>query len=340
MAVALVACSSPKPMTAVTGTFAPGAQNTSAQIIVGEYLDTTIVAEDGQFFLEIPTDVTTVAYAVGDGRQIVFVADGTDITLDFDEGVATSSSKNGVHSRLQDFYTWSEDFIEKYQDEVLAEGLSDEEKAAITQKAEDGFNEHLISVLGKNRDNVLGLMCATSIDLEDDARMLELLNSLSPEIKENPEVQRRINAILTGVGEGDMFLDFEVLQNPEDPSSVARLSDYVGNGKYVLVDFWASWCGPCRREIPNIKAVYDEFHGADFDVLSVAVWDKPEDTMKALKEEDLPWSQIINAQRIPTDIYQIEGIPHIILFAPDGTIVKRNLRGSAIRAAVADALGK
>ncbi|MGN0188447.1 MAG: TlpA family protein disulfide reductase, partial [Candidatus Cryptobacteroides sp.] len=76
------------------------------------------------------------------------------------------------------------------------------------------------------------------------------------------------------------------------------------------------------------------------DVLSVAVWDKPEDTKKAAAEHGVIWSQIINAQTIPTDIYGIQGIPQIMLFGPDGTILKRNLRGEGIEQAVKEALGK
>ena len=86
--------------------------------------------------------------------------------------------------------------------------------------------------------------------------------------------------------------------------------------------------------------MYNEFKGPQFDMLSVAVWDDMKDTMKAAEEENITWNQIMDAKDIPTDLYGISGIPHIILFGPDGTIVKRNLRGSGIRAAVAEALGK
>ena len=127
--------------------------------------------------------------------------------------------------------------------------------------------------------------------------------------------------------EGQKFTDFKI----KDQS----LSDYVGKGKYILVDFWASWCGPCKAELPNIKNVYQKFAGPEFDILSVAVWDKKEDTIQSAKEQGIVWNQIIDAQRIPTNIYGIDGIPHIILFGPDGTIVKRDLRGDDIEAEVA-----
>lgn len=134
--------------------------------------------------------------------------------------------------------------------------------------------------------------------------------------------------------EGKKFKDFEA----EYEGKVTKLSDYVGKGKYVLVDFWASWCGPCRAEIPNLIKVYNKYKGDKFEVLGVATWDKPEDTKKAIEQMGIPYPQMLNAQKAGSDAYGISGIPQIILFGPDGKIVKRDLRGEAVEKAVAEVL--
>lgn len=126
--------------------------------------------------------------------------------------------------------------------------------------------------------------------------------------------------------EGKMFRDFSA----EYEGKTSKLSDYVGKGKYVLVDFWASWCGPCKKEIPNLIKVYNTYKGEKFEVLGVATWDKPEDTKKSIETLGIPYPQMLNAQYAGSDAYGITGIPQIILFGPDGTILKRNLRGEAI----------
>ena len=330
--IAAVSCGTSE-ITKVSGSLPAGSPETQVQIVAGE-LDQTIDLVDGKFSIDIPTDVTAVAHAVADGRQVQFVADGSKIDINFEDGTAVSSSKKGVHSRLVAYQEWNDKFMTDFRAKMAAEGLSDEEKEDIYDKAEEEYNNYLIKTIKANPDNILGLMSIVNIDLEDDEKMLELIDGLADNIRENPRVVTLRNALdaSSKTAEGMMFTDFEV--------DGVKFSDFIGKGKYVLVDFWASWCGPCRREMPNLRAVYEKYHGDKFDMLSVAVWDKLEDTIKAAQEENIVWNQIMNAQRIPTELYGITGIPHIILFGPDGTILKRNLRGDAIGEAIAEALAE
>ena len=329
VAMALVAACGTKATTQVSGSVPEGEE--TVQIVTAD-IDTTLTVADGKFCIEVPTKVTAISYAVAAGRQVSFIADGSKITVDFEDGEAQSSSKNGVQARFADYQNWNDDFMAEYRESVSKEELSDDEREEITENAVEKYNEHLLQVIKANKDNVLGLIGISNIELDDDAEMLALINGLSDELLAEPRVQAMKKSLdaSSKTAEGQMFTDFEV--------DGVKFSDFIGKGKYMLVDFWASWCGPCRGEMPNLRSVYEKYHGDKFDMLSVAVWDKPEDTVEAAKEENIVWNQIINPQRIPTDIYGIQGIPHIILFGPDGTILKRNLRGEAIGKAVAEAL--
>ncbi|MCQ2975267.1 MAG: AhpC/TSA family protein [Bacteroidales bacterium] len=150
------------------------------------------------------------------------------------------------------------------------------------------------------------------------------------------EMERLAKQAQAETAEGMMFKDFEC----EYDGKIQKLSDYVGKGKYVLVDFWASWCGPCRQEVPNIIDVYNKYKGDNFEVIGVAVSDKPEDTQKAVEDLGIEYPQIFNSGDISRNVYGILGIPHIILFGPDGKIIKRDLRGSEIEKCVKTQLKK
>ena len=328
---ALVAACGTNSITKVSGAIPADSQETNVQIVAGQ-LDTTVALEDGKFCIEVPNDNLSIAYAIAAGRQVQFVADGSKINVKFEDGVAESSAKKGVHSRLTAFQDWNDKFMTDFRAKVSAEGLSDEEKEEIYEDAEEEYNNYLEKTIKANPDNIIGLIALSNIELEDDEEMLKLIDGMSEAIQNDPRIAAMRKALdaSSKTAEGMMFTDFEV--------DGVKFSDFIGKGKYVLVDFWASWCGPCRREMPNLRNVYEKYHGDKFDMLSVAVWDKLEDTIQAAKEENIVWNQIMNAQRVPTEIYGIQGIPHIILFGPDGTILKRNLRGDAIAEAVADAL--
>lgn len=218
------------------------------------------------------------------------------------------------------------------------------------QKAEAYYNEFLekyiefnLNAAKKNSDNDVALQVLMNTrGLLDDAQVEGIITKMSPEMLENEKVAALKTALdaRKATAEGKMFVDFTVntvightRSIPAQPIySEVKLSDYVGKGKYILLDFWSPWCGPCRREMPNIKAVYEQYKGEKFDVISIAVWERQpvEVTIETAEKLGMDWIQINNAQREPAALYGVESIPHIILFGPDGTILKRGFHGAEI----------
>ena len=253
--------------------------------------------------------------------------------------------------RLKAYEAAHEEMMQEYRQTM--DSLS-----ADRQKAEAFYNDFVeryikfnLDAAKKNPDNEVAIQVLMNLrGLIDDEQTSAIISKMSAEMLEREDVaalKKGLDARIA-TAEGKPFVDFTVNTvvgqtrsvPPQPKYAEVKLSDYVGKGKYILLDFWSPWCGPCRREMPNIKAVYDKYKGDKFDVVSIAVWERePVDvTIETAAKLGMDWNQINNGGREPAELYGVEGIPHLILFGPDGTILKRGFHGAEIEEVVSSYL--
>ncbi|TFF38487.1 TlpA disulfide reductase family protein [Mucilaginibacter psychrotolerans] len=171
---------------------------------------------------------------------------------------------------------------------------------------------------------------------EDVAKMYDLL---SPQIKSSSEGKRAADrlAILRRSAIGEKMMDFTEKDSKGNPVSFSAFK-----GKYVLVDFWASWCYPCREEIPNVIQAYNTFKDHNFTVVSISLDDDSKRWLNALSVHNMPWTQLSNLKGWDDELpvyYGIKGIPSTILVDPNGNIIAKDLRGITLNKKLKELFG-
>ena len=353
-AALLAACSGNKGYT-VTGTVEGAQDGDTIHLVMMDgrmpvSLATAIV-KGGAFSLKGTQDTAQVRYLTlhaPDHCALAadFFLENGDIKADLrEEGTAITGTPNNdayqaIRNQTNELNKQMADIYEAMADTALTDEqrqVKAEEMSAMQDKVVDVMKEGI----RKNIANAVGVHL-----LKQNYYYMDV-NELDPLMPQIPAQYAQDEAIvrikdnvekMKATAVGQKFTDFE-MQTPD--GKPVKLSDYAGQGKVVLVDFWASWCGPCRREMPNLVDLYAKYKNKGFEIVGVSLDRDAESWQKGIKDLGITWPQMSDLKYWNCEgakLYAVSSIPHTVLIGGDGTILARGLHGDELQEAVAGAL--
>ena len=318
--------------------------------ISSEVVDSAFVA-DGVFQMKgkAPKDAFLNLTADGSNWTFPLINDGESIEVDFAEHSVDGSDLN---EKIAECDAKTDAMMAEYN--AFVSGLMALPKEELEAKMPEyeawyeKLGKSFLGVVEENMDNLVPVPFIRNVrSLCGPEKFNELLESGAPFTKHPyvADIKRKIDESEARQKEaeekkqaiiGQKFLD---LEEPDVDGNMHKLSEYVGQGKWVLVDFWASWCGPCEAEMPNVVAAYKKYHDKGFDVVGLSFDREKEPWVEAIKDWDMPWNHLSDLkywQSIASDVYSVNSIPDNLLIDPEGTVVARCLRGDALEAKLAE----
>lgn len=311
-------------------------------------IDSTVV-ENGQFAFSIPATKEFMESTIlvshrrslreGASTRVIIEPDATlkaTLTYDYKKCRVYGSPLNFINNVYSDKIM---EFSDRMN--VVREAGDDETLSEADRKAKEKEVEAIYSEMVKfqqdfayqNLDNILGAYLVSSYSMVFDKDFTAKCLAELPEKWNNYEgiiKLREALAVEAKTAEGQPFTDFTM---PDPKGKDVTLGQYIKKNKLTLVDFWASWCGPCRKAIPGVKALYEKYRKQGFGVVGVSFDSKKEAWVKAIKDLDLPWPQMSDLKGwdcAASDLYNIKAIPFTLLVTKDGTIVARNIDGEEL----------
>lgn len=299
----------------------------------------TIVLTDNKFSVERTVDTVDVYsfYYVNEERpfQQFFIMEPGTIKININETVKVSGT--ALNDKLQAFMDSTENLgirMQQTYQELMADTLlSSEEKSQRMQVLIDEEDAYTMQTLKENNDNIIGyfLTILKAGQLKDEE--CEEIISAMPEELSNRPIIAKIKAELEGkklTAVGQPFTDFTL---PGINGDSIVLSDIVKNNKLTLVDFWASWCGPCRADMPEVVELYKAYHEKGLEILGVSLDNDAEAWKKAVSDMGMTWPQgshLVSWDCPARTTYKVSAIPHTVLIDQEGKIVARELRGTEL----------
>lgn len=349
-ALMMVACQDKNAYT-ISGTYetAKEGDSVSLQLMEGRRLvDLQKVAiVNGEFeFKGVADSVQVAAVSIGDAFCQLFLEPG-QIKVDLKAGQMSlalgTPNNNAYESFMSDMKALEDEYAEIAKRAQNPE-LSDAEKAEIKKQMGEFEGKYYQAIKNSIADNVgndFGLynLC-NSYYYYDPEELAPILESYLAAFPTNARLARikANNDLSLETAVGKQFKDFE-MADVED--NMHKLSEYIAANEVTLVDFWASWCGPCRAEMPAVKAAYEAYKNKGFGIVGVSLDNNKEAWVKAIADLGIEWPQISDLQGwncAGAKLYGVNSIPATVLVAKDGTILAKNLRGEAIQEKLAEIL--
>ena len=224
--------------------------------------------------------------------------------------------------------------IQEYRDANLAfrEAFTERLEANMDNLIPVAFARDAFRLFGEQKTREL--IAAGDTPFGTHPYVLDLLRKVDEDEARAQEMMERAQATV-----GQMFKD---LEEPDTDGNPRRLGEFLGQGYWVLVDFWAAWCGPCREEMPNVVEAYKKYHDKGFEVVGLSLDNEKEAWLKAIKDWDMPWihlSDLKGWETVASEVYGVRAIPDNLLVDPEGQVVARGLRGADLAAKLAEIYG-
>lgn len=240
-------------------------------------------------------------------------------------------------------------YLEVYHRPAIDGAFNTKEGMQIVRErnvVKDKINKEKLKFIKENNNSVVALHLASGLLLSTKASMTldeidELINGFDPSLQQSDLMKALKNTAeeVRCVAKGIKYHDIELT---DLKGKKVMLSEYVKPGEYNMLEFWASWCGPCRGEIPHLRHLYQSGGKKHLNMISISIDERDADWKKAVKEEHMEWNQLCdqNGRKGPvTNVYHVNGVPYCLILDPDGKIVCGGVRGAELDVVVTDLFG-